>query len=103
MRPIKLIELGGCRQEHQVDVTDRARTVLGHDDTRNALVGSIVTRGLGRIGGAVQEHNDVGVLLDRARFTQVGQLRALAGTGLDLTRQLRQCNERDLELLGHDL
>ena len=85
MRPIKLIELGGCRQEHQVDVADRARTVLGHDDTRNALVGSVIARGLGLVSGAVQEHNDVGVLLDGARFTQVGQLRALAGTRLDLT------------------
>ena len=88
MCPIKLIELGGCRQEHQVDVADRARTVLGHDDTRNALVGSIVARGFGLVGGAVQEHNDIGVLFDGARFTKVGKLWALAGTGFDLTREL---------------
>ena len=103
MHPIKLIELGRCRQEHQVDVADRARTVLGHDNTRDALVGSVVARGLSLVGGTVQEHDDIGVLLDGARFAQVGKLRALAGTGFDLTRQLRQRDQWDLEFLGHNL
>ena len=35
---------------------------------------------------AVHEHHDVGVLLDRTGFTQVGQLRALVVAAFDLTR-----------------
>ena len=76
-------EFAAARRGGIRDVADRARTVLGHDDTRNALVGSIVARGFGLVGGAVQEHNDIGVLLDRPRFAQVGKLRYLRATIFD--------------------
>ena len=67
-----------------------ARTVLGDDDARDAQVGAVIARGLRLVSRAVEKHNDVGVLLDGARFTQVGELRALAGAALDGTRELRQ-------------
>src|SRR5438876_11482124 len=38
---------------------------------------------------AEHEHHNVGVLLDRAGFTQIRQLRALVVAAFDLTRQLR--------------
>ncbi len=52
---------------------------------------------------AIHEHHDVGVLLDRAGFTQVGQLRALVVAVFDLTRQLRQRDDRNVEFLGQRL
>ena len=52
---------------------------------------------------AIHEDHDVGVLLDRAGFTQVGQLRPLVVAVFDLTRQLRQRDDRNVEFLGQRL
>ena len=48
---------------------------------------------------AEDEHDDVGVLLDRTGFAQVGQLRALVVARFHLTRQLRQRDDRNVQLL----
>ena len=62
----------------------------------------VVARLLGReiIILAVDEEHDVGVLLDRARFAQVRQLRPLVLALLDRAAQLRQADHRHVELLG---
>ena len=52
---------------------------------------------------AVDEHHDVGVLLDRAGFAQVGELRALVVAAFDLTRELRQRDDRNVQFLGQRL
>ncbi len=52
------------------------------------------------VGLAIDEHHDVGVLLDRARFPKVGELRALVFALFDRTRQLGQRDDRDRQLLG---
>ena len=52
---------------------------------------------------AEHEHHDVGVLFDRAGFAQVRQLRALVLAAFDLARQLRQGDDRDVELLSDGL
>jgi len=52
---------------------------------------------------AIDEQNDVGVLFDRSRFTQVGELRALVVAVLDLAGELRQCHDRYREFLGQRL
>jgi hypothetical protein len=52
---------------------------------------------------AEHEHHHVRVLFDRARFAQVGQLRALVVAVLDLARQLRQGDHRNVEFLGDGL
>ena len=52
---------------------------------------------------AVDEQHHVGVLLDRARLAQVGELRALVVAVLDLARELREGDDRHLELLGERL
>src|ERR1700676_5333561 len=52
---------------------------------------------------AEHEHHHVGVLLDRAGFTQVRQLRALVVAALDLTRQLRQRDDGNVQFLGERL
>jgi len=51
----------------------------------------------------VNEDHHVGVLFDRAGFTQVRQLRALIVARFDLARQLRQRQDRNVELLGQRL
>ena len=52
---------------------------------------------------AEDEHHHVGVLLDRARLAQVGELRALVLAALDLPRELAERHDRDVELLGDRL
>ncbi len=44
---------------------------------------------------AVDEEHHVGVLLDRAGFAQVGQLRALVVAVFDLARKLREGDDRE--------
>src|SRR5579872_3209926 len=52
---------------------------------------------------AKHEHHDVRVLLDRTGFAKIGQLRALVVTVFDLTRQLRQRDDRNVEFFGERL
>ena len=52
---------------------------------------------------AEHEQHHVGVLLDRAGFTQVRKLRALVVAVLDLTRELRQRHDRHVEFFGQRL
>src|SRR6266446_9160837 len=52
---------------------------------------------------AEEKHDDVCVLLDRTRFTQVSEYRPLALALLDGTRQLRERKYGHIELLGERL
>ena len=49
---------------------------------------------------AVDEHDDVGVLLDRAGFAQVGELRPLVLALLDGARELRERQDRHVSSLA---
>ena len=51
----------------------------------------------------MDEHDDVAVLFERARFAEIGQLRALVGARLRVPVQLGQGQDRDLELLRQEL
>src|SRR3954462_12890949 len=85
--------------EGQRDVAKAAVAVLGDDEVGLArAVGVLVV-----VLVAVDEHDEVGVLLDLAGLTQVGEHRALVGARLDATRQLRQRDDGDLELAREDL
>ena len=56
----------------KADDTRRSRPMLGHDDLgKSGSVFGIVSV------GAMQKHDDVGILLDGAAFTKVGQSRSL--------------------------
>lgn len=44
---------------------------------------------------AVEEDHDVGILLDRARLTKIGEARLALLSGLGLTRKLAEGNDRD--------
>src|SRR5262249_34168235 len=52
---------------------------------------------------AIDEDDDVGVLFERARFPQVRQLRAVIGARLGSATELRQHDDRDVQLLGEPL
>ena len=55
------------------------------------------------VGFAMDEHHDVGVLLDGTGLAQVGEHRALVRAALEVARQLAEREHRDLELTGEDL
>src|SRR5713226_3302533 len=105
-----VVELGDLALEAQLDRPDRAVTLLGDDDfgePGDALdilgpaVAAVVELVVGlvrpahRLGAAdiiflaEDEHDDVGILLDRARFAQVGKHRPLVLAVLDRARKLR--------------
>ena len=73
-----------------VIVVGAAVAVLGDDQ-----VGLARARVVALVGAlAVQQDHDVGVLLERARLTQVGERRLLVGALLGTTVQLRQRDDR---------
>src|ERR1019366_1129878 len=98
--PGHVVEAGVVPDEGQPLHTGGTVAVLGHDDLRGALA-------LGRFGVVdlvpVDEHHHVGVLLDGAGLSQVGQHRALVLALLQPAGQLGQCHHRHLEPAGEDL
>ena len=70
---------------------------LGH--TRRRL--TILVLGHTVVLGTVDKCHDISVLLDSSRLTKVAQLGAfVTATKLRLTAQLRQRNDRNIQLLG---
>ena len=76
----------------------RAVTMLGHDDVGLARTVLLVVE-----VGAVHEEHHVGVLLDRAGFAKVGQLRLLVVAHLGAAVELGKRHNRHLKLLGEQL
>ena len=75
-------------------VAEAAVAVLGDDHVGDPLaLGLLVV-----VLVAVDEHDEVGVLLDRARLAQVGEHRALVRALLDAAVELRERDDRALEL-----
>src|SRR5512138_769399 len=106
----QVAEARGIAVEGELTRADRPVALLGDDDlglavgalaallpALQALVELVVVlavalRGLGALGVVlltVDEHDDVGVLLDRAGLAQVGELRALVLALLHGARELR--------------
>ena len=52
---------------------------------------------------AIDEHDDVGVLFQRARLTKVGQLRTVIAAAFGGPAQLAERNDGDFEFLGENL
>src|SRR5689334_5026295 len=99
-RPLEAEEAGVLVLEGQWDVAQAAVSVLGDDQLRLA-------RPVGRLREvvlvAVDEHDEVGVLLEVARLPQVGEHRALVGPRLDAARELAERDHRHAELAREDL
>src|SRR6218665_3189661 len=82
--------------EEQLDRAGRAIALLADDDFGHvrllALFFLVVV--------AVDEHDDVGILLDGAGLAQVGHQRAFVGALLDRAIELRERHHRALQFLG---
>ena len=85
-----VVEAGVLAEEHQPLRTDRPGAVLGDDHLGRALVGRLRVVHL----VAVQEHHHVGVLLERAGLTQVGEHRALVGARFQVSAELAERDDR---------
>src|SRR3954464_14427715 len=98
-RALQAQEAGVLALEGEGHVAQAAVAVLGDDQVGlTRAVGVLVV-----VLVAVDEHDEVGVLLDLAGLAQVGEHRALVGARLDAARQLRQRDDGDLELAREDL
>src|SRR6476620_9110141 len=86
--------------EDERDLAEPAVAVLGDDQV--GLAGTL--GGLGVVVlVAVDEDDQVGVLLDLPGLAQVAEQRALVGARLDAAGELRERDDRDLQLAGEDL
>ena len=93
---IPVLESGILAHKSHRHIAHRTTTVLGDDKfslATNVFALGINSR-LGVVFGTVNEANDVGILLNRTRFTKVAQLRTLAvlviATRFHITVELRQ-------------
>src|SRR5947207_13257982 len=71
-------ELRDVVAEHEFEITDRSIALLRNDDLsdprrRSVLVVSLI---------AIDERDEIGVLLDRSRFAKVGELRTMIAHAL---------------------
>ena len=82
---------GGARYLASIPRTSRSFSV--------SSASAVGLDGLEIIILAIDEEHDVGVLLDRARFPEVRQLRPLVLALLDRAAELRQADHRHVELL----
>ena len=103
--------------ELQLDRAGRAMALLADDDFGLAVhlvplglpFGEFLAAARPRLAHQVviflaeDEQHHVGVLLDRARFTQVRELRALVVAAFDLARELRQRHDRHVQFLRQRL
>lgn len=100
---VPVLETGVLGTETQFHIVDTTASVLGDYELGEAAY--IVAVGVGIapqiIFRTMNETHDVGILLYGAALTQVAQLRPLAvGSGFDRTVELRQCHDRNIQLLG---
>mmetsp|Transcript_21794 Transcript_21794/g.85205 ORF Transcript_21794/g.85205 Transcript_21794/m.85205 type:complete len:341 (+) Transcript_21794:8620-9642(+) len=96
----EVLEAGKVGPEGELHGAHRAHALLGHDDLGHARFLALVLR---VVLVAVDEHDDVRVLLDGAGLAQVGHHRPLVGPLLHRAVELRQCDDRALQLLGQGL
>ena len=94
----EVLEPGEVLEEGQLDGAGRAVAVLGDDQLGDArlVVGVVVL-------GPVEQEDDVGVLLDGTRLAEVGHPGAAVLAVLDGPVELREGDDRDLQLAGERL
>src|SRR5262245_57182066 len=91
----EVAETHGFTEPTQCHSANGAVTVLGHNQVSLART---VFRVVG--SGAVQEHDHVGVLLDRAALAQVCKARTFVFAQFDAAVELRQRDNRKVQFLG---
>src|SRR5216683_4717647 len=95
---LQVVEPRVVPAELELDHSGRAVAVLGHDHLGDAgaLVGFVVL-------GPEKEHDEVRILLNGARFSQVAEDRSLVRTLLWCAAQLRDGEHRYSQLAGEAL
>src|ERR671934_528631 len=103
LESVGILEVGEAREaaeEREIDAPDGPVPLLPDDDLGPALR-LLLVRKVHLV--AIDEKDHIGVLLDRPRLAQVRHHRPTVVTLLDGARQLRQSDNRHLELLGERL
>src|SRR5712691_515989 len=94
LRPV--LERGVLGDEGQIDQPRRAVALLADNDLGQVLV----LRGLHPVPvGPEEEEDEIGVLLERPRLPQVGELGLLVLPALHRARELREGHHRHVQLL----
>src|SRR5436190_15823354 len=89
-------ELGDVVAEDELEVADGAVALLADDDLGDALLLGVLVVDL----VTVDECHEIGILLDRSRLAEVGELRAVvAGALLGAAGELGERNHRKVQLL----
>ena len=96
MNPLEGFEGGGVFLEVERDFADGAVTVFGDEDIDDVFVRSV---GFDAVF-AVEEEHDVSVLFDGTGFAEVGEFGHLVLAALYSTRELGECDDRDIEFAG---
>jgi hypothetical protein len=91
------LKLGDIFQERQFDHPGGAVTLFGNDDFGHTW---LFTGIFGVILIAVDEHDDVGVLLNGARLAQIAHHGTFVWALLHAAVELRQGDDRTLQFLG---
>src|SRR6266516_5710027 len=93
---LERLESGVLFQEGKLDLARRPVALLTDDDLGDALVLGLLVIDL----IAVDEDDQVGVLLDRTAFAEIRQLRDAVAALFDGTAQLREGDHRHSQLFG---
>src|SRR3990167_11242194 len=88
---------GLLAQERQLHHASRAVPLLGDDQLRDAGVGTVRVAAIDLV--PVDQQDDVAILFQRAGLAQVRELRPMVTPELGRPGQLRQHEDRDVELL----
>ena len=106
----KVLEAGDLWDEAHVDGADGAVAVLGDQQLGDLILPGVAVRGVHHEVvlelalvvhiGAVDEDDDVGVLLDRAALTQVAELRDGRPAALNGAGELGEREHRHVQLAG---
>ena len=101
--PRAVFEAGEFLQESERHIARRAVALLGDDELGFAFALVFLLLSVGVIFLPNEKPNQVGVLLDAARFAQVAQTRpafAVAGAVFRISIELRGDDDRNVQLLG---
>jgi hypothetical protein len=93
-----VLELCQVAAEDELDGPNRTVAVFGNLDFCNILFEGVFFVHL----RPVNEHDNVGVLLERAGFAQVRELRLFVGALLHGSRKLGGCQDGHVELASQD-
>ena len=97
------LEAGELAQEGEGDFAGGAVTLLGDDQFGLAPLLGFLFIILGIVGGAVEESHDIGILLDGAGLTEIGDARLPVSTVFGFTVKLGENDDRYFKFLGERL